>query len=253
MDTKKYLERINFKTAATVNYETLVRLHELHVLSVPFENIDIYFKRAFNLAIDNVYQKVVVQRRGGFCYELNSLFNELLVSLGFKSRIISSRIFDESGALGPEYDHMCVLIEIDNNQYLADVGYGDLFITPLEIKGGIQSDGRNFFKMEPYTENEFFLSMSPTETDLVKKYIFNLKEVSIESFYKICRDKQINKASYFVKNTICTKPTYSGRLTIFNGKLIEKRNEERIEQAIADDKDLIKLLKERFEIELSQA
>jgi N-hydroxyarylamine O-acetyltransferase len=247
MNRNEYLKRINYQNEIIVDDETLMQLHEHHALHVPFENLDVHYKKFFDLALENLYKKIVVQYRGGFCYELNALFNELLHNLGFKSSIIAARIFDDLGNLGPEYDHMCIYVET-GKKYLADVGYGDLFTRPLEIKEGIQSDGRNLFKIERLKGQNFVLSMCSDQTNFQKKYLFNLKAVQIHEFHKICSDKQINPQSYFVKNTICTKPTSSGRLTLFNNKLIEKRDTERIEQLIHNDAELRRVLKTLFGI-----
>ena len=248
MNIRNYLKRINVTKEIVINRDMFYQLHENHVLNVPFENLDIHYKRKFDLAIDKTYKKVVIDNRGGFCYELNSLFNFLLINLGFKSRIVSARIFDDSGNLGPEYDHMSLLVEIDKKKYLADVGFGDLFIKPIEISEGIQTDGRNYFKVETHYEKEFVLSMSSNQIDFHNKYMFYLKEVSIDKFYAICLDKQTNPSSYFVKNTLCTKPTAFGRLTLFNNKLIEKIGDERIEKVILDDVEFRKELINKFKI-----
>jgi N-hydroxyarylamine O-acetyltransferase len=152
-------------------------------------------------------------------------------NIGFKSRIIAARIFDDLGNVGPEYDHMAIYIETDK-KYLAEVGFGDLFTKPLKMRDGIQSDGRNLFKIEKINEQDFVLSMCSDQLNFQKKYTFNLNAVKINNFNQICLDKQTNPQSYFVKNTICTKPTHSGRLTLFNDKIIEKRGTDRFEKLI---------------------
>ncbi len=245
MERDTYLQRIKFTNTVAVDDKTLAALHEHHVFHVPFENLDIHYKRVFDLAAESVYRKVVIDLRGGFCYELNSLFNRLLLDIGFNSRIISSRIIDD-GNLGPEYDHMSICVEVNHRRYLADVGYGDLFIRPIEIKEGIQSDGRSLFKIEERSDHNFLLSMSYDKINFQEKYRFNLSEVSLDKFVDICLEKQINSSSYFVKNTVCTKPTSTGRLTLFIGKLIEKKDNERIEKSIRTDDELRSELRDRF-------
>lgn len=246
MDSKKYLKRIKFTDSIVIDDQTLLKLHEHHVFNVPFENLDIHYKRLFGLEIERIYEKIVINYRGGFCYELNSIFDSLLRQIGFNSRIISARIIDDSGRLGPEHDHMSICIEIDSKKYLADVGYGDLFTRPLEIKEGIQNDGRNLFKVERLSDQNFVLSMSSDKVNFHEKYRFSLSEVPAEKFIGICLEKQTNPSSYFVKNIVCTKPTSSGRLTLLNDKLIEKKREERIEKPIRDDHDLRSALKANF-------
>src|SRR5215207_1273676 len=74
----KYLERIQHGDSVVIDDTTLTALHVCHVHHVPFENLDVRDKRLFDLNIESIYRKVVDNNRGGFCYELNLLFNELL-------------------------------------------------------------------------------------------------------------------------------------------------------------------------------
>ncbi|MDJ1497358.1 arylamine N-acetyltransferase [Cytophagaceae bacterium DM2B3-1] len=249
MDITSYLQRILFSGPIVPDTQTLIAIHEQHIYQVPFENLDVRYNQLFSLQLEKVYEKIVTQMRGGFCYELNLIFNWLLNKIGFSSKLISSRIFDDAGNPGPEFDHMLVHVKTDR-EYLADVGYGDLFIRPLEIRAGVQSDGRNFFKIEKYNDENFLLSMSPNGIKFQKKYIFNLMHVTPDAFEEICLYKQTNPESYFVKNTICTKPTKTGRVTIFNNKLIEKTTSRRFEDTITDENHLKKLLRTKFGIEL---
>ncbi len=252
MDTLKYLQRIKFDTQVNIDDETFMQIHQQHVLTVPFENLDVHYNRFFDLELEKIYKKVVDDGRGGFCYELNALFNEFLNNLGYKSRIIAARIFDDQDNLGPEFDHMSIYVETDK-KYLADVGFGDLFIRPLEIRDGIQSDGRNLFKVERFNDQNFILSMCSDLINFHKKYIFNLKEVKVGEFHEICSDKQTNPLSYFVKNTVCTKPTDSGRLTLFNNKLIEKSGADKVEKLIENDAEFRAILETLFGIRISMS
>lgn len=247
MDCARYLQRIKFSDRARVDDQTLRTLHQQHVMFVPFENLDIHYRKIFDLEPENIFKKVVENYRGGFCYELNHLFNNLLSAIGFSSKIISSRTFDSSGTLGPEFDHMSIHVKTERD-YIADVGFGDLFLHPLEVKDGIQSDGRNEFLIEAVGEGEFVLSMSSNGSDFQKKYVFNLTEVPLENFKALCLDKQTNPESYFVKNTICTRSTESGRVTLFNDKIIRKSGHERIETPILSDVDLRVQLMKHFNI-----
>ncbi len=247
MDRAKYLERIDYTDEIEVTDDILIKLHKKHVYQIPFENLDVHYKRPFDLDIDRVYKKIINEGRGGFCYELNSLFNHLLNDFGFSSRIIASRIIDQDGTLGPELDHMAIYVKTEK-EFLLDVGYGDLFITPLEIRSGVQYDGRNYFRIDKMNQHEYLLSMSEDGADFSKRYTFSLDVVRAEDFDNICLDKQTNPKSYFVQNVICTKPTETGRVTIFNDKFLERKGELKTETRIQGEDDLTRFLKEKFSI-----
>ena len=90
MNTKQYLERINYLDPVHPTPEVLTRLQVSHLMNVPFENLDIHNSVKINLA--NLFDKIVTRRRGGFCYELNGLFYELLTEIGFTVKMVSARV-----------------------------------------------------------------------------------------------------------------------------------------------------------------
>jgi N-hydroxyarylamine O-acetyltransferase len=250
MNIQPYLDRIHCKETLRPDYQTLVSLFESHLFAVPFENIDIHFKKQFGLELDRVYQKVVENGRGGFCYELNYLFNQLLQEIGFSTKMISAGIVKDDGSIGPPLDHLLVYVHIDQ-PYIVDVGFGDLFFKPLALsEKRVQFDGRNYFKLEKDHLGSYTLMMSADKIEFQKKYVFTLAERHIHEFREICLDKQSNPESYFVKNTVCTKPTELGRLTVFNRKLIEKKGGDIRIMDIENDEHLIKVLRERFNMEV---
>lgn len=249
MNVQRYLARINFSGPLKADVKTLKALHLHHLLNVPFEDIDIHFRRQFDLKPGNVYDKIVNRKRGGFCYEVNSLFNELLRSAGFKTKIISGKVISDAGQPGPEYDHMAIIITIGKKEYMADVGFGDLFIEPIELKEEVQFDGRNYFRLDK-EDDHYAIYMSPDKIHFHKKYTFTLDETPISLFEGPCHDKQVNPESHFVKNTICTMLTEKGRITVYNDKFTETIGDEKIHRAIEGNRDLRAILKERFGIHI---
>lgn len=105
MDIPQYLSRINYAGELALNVTILSALQEAHLLSVPFENLDIHRGKEIALDLPRLFQKVITMKRGGFCYELNGLFHWLLHELGFKVRMVSGRVYDRNrNDFGPEFD-----------------------------------------------------------------------------------------------------------------------------------------------------
>jgi len=77
-DRDAYLARIKYEGPLIPSLETLQGLHRAHVMTVPFENLDIHLGRSITLAPADLFRKIVVERRGGYCFELNGLFALLL-------------------------------------------------------------------------------------------------------------------------------------------------------------------------------
>ncbi|HEX4920040.1 MAG TPA: arylamine N-acetyltransferase, partial [Candidatus Bathyarchaeia archaeon] len=129
MNVEKYLNRIGFKGSASPTINVLRQLHRQHMLTVPFENLDIHQGKPIILDPRRFYRKIVEERRGGFCYELNGCFSWLLRKLGFKVSILSARVAQKNGGFTPEFDHMVLLVRLKGN-LLVDVGFGDSFTEP---------------------------------------------------------------------------------------------------------------------------
>lgn len=246
MDKIEYLQRIQFPRTAVPDPECLVLLHQYHLYHVPFENLDIQAGKQLSLDLGDLYHKIVRNRRGGFCYELNSLFHWLLTEIGFTGWMISARVINDAGEPGPEFDHMALILEADQ-KYLVDVGFGDLFLKPLKLNfEDIQPDGNAYFKIQREGEKDYSLLMSTDGMVFRKEYVFNLEARILNDFEAICLDKQINPASHFVQNRICTKPTLEGRWTIRNNQWIETLHHNKSGFIIENQDQYKQLLLDKF-------
>ena len=144
MNTSKYLARIGLENpVAIADIYNLKLLQRQHLLNVPFENLDIHWQRPIALDTERFYRKIVEENRGGYCYELNGLFNELLRESGFETRLLSACVSDGKGGFSDEYDHLAILVIIGEMQYLADVGFGAFAAEPLQFVPGPSSSANS--------------------------------------------------------------------------------------------------------------
>src|SRR5215472_8552687 len=132
MRTRKYLQRIGYRGSLRPTESVLRQLHRKHMLAVPFENLDIPGKRPLVLSTSAFYDKIIKRHRGGFCYELNGSFANLLEDLGFRILRLSARVAMKNGTYSGEFDHMTLLVQLEH-AWLVDVGFGDSFTEPKRI------------------------------------------------------------------------------------------------------------------------
>jgi len=132
MEIKAYIKRINYKGSLEPTVETLRGLQLAHLQTVPFENLSIHAKEPILLQEDSLFEKIVMRKRGGFCYELNGLFAALLRELGFEVTMLSAGVAKNDGGFGPDFDHMTLMVSLEE-RWLVDVGFGDSFQQPLLI------------------------------------------------------------------------------------------------------------------------
>jgi len=138
MRLQRYLDRIGYVGDFEPNFATLVALQEAHVCSVPFENLDVQLGRPLSIRIEEAYEKIVVNSRGGWCYEQNGLFGWALSEIGFDVRRIAASVMREQRGKVSEANHLCLIVRSpeSNTKYLADVGFGGSMIRPIALTVG---------------------------------------------------------------------------------------------------------------------
>jgi N-hydroxyarylamine O-acetyltransferase len=137
VNVDRYLARIGYDGPREPSLATLTRLQAAHLIAVPFENLHVYYRVGVRVDVDWSYGKIVEQRRGGWCYELNGCFGELLHRLGFDVDRLSCRTFEaDTGELSADFDHLALLVRADGAPYLVDVGWGDNPLIPLPAEPG---------------------------------------------------------------------------------------------------------------------
>ena len=147
INTSNYLKRISLKEESpSINY--LKKIHKAHLLSIPFENFDLYFGKKMDLNIDRIYNKIVHQNRGGISLELNILLYHLLEGLGYQCKLTTAQNWIND-SWTPPFFHPIVIIESNEKYFLADVGSIDLFFEPLEITPDkVQLSYNKYFRIE---------------------------------------------------------------------------------------------------------
>ncbi len=121
---KEYLARIGCEEEVVADLAGLEKLMELHLQNVPFENLEVYEEgRVPSLEVADLYRKIVLQKRGGYCFELNKLFYELLKSVGFQAYPLGVRILWNREKVTP-MTHRATLVTLEDGIYYCDIGYG---------------------------------------------------------------------------------------------------------------------------------
>jgi len=237
MDKEKYLNRINFKGDINPCLNVLVKLQKSHLFNVPFENLDIHNKIPIILDIDKIYEKIVTNNRGGFCYELNGLFYELLLTLNFDAKRISARVYKNELGYTPEFDHMAIIVSIDDSEYLVDVGFGEFIFEPLKLElGTIQNDPSGNYSIDKY-EDEYYRVNKVINDEFIPQYIFTQSERELFEFSGMCEYHQTSPNSHFMQKRLITLPTENGRATITGSILKVKENNSVKERELKDEEE----------------
>jgi N-hydroxyarylamine O-acetyltransferase len=140
LDLDAYFRRIGYDGSAAPTLATLKALQSAHPRTIPFENLDTFAGVPLALDLDSLERKLVHSRRGGYCFEQNTLFCAVLERLGFDVTPLAARVLwrrppDE---LRPR-SHMLLLVALPEGDYVCDVGFGGLTPTaPLRIEPNVE-------------------------------------------------------------------------------------------------------------------
>ena len=237
MDSAAYLQRIGLTERPDNDLDGLRALHLAHLHRVPFENLDIRWKVPIVLEKEPLFAKIVQRRRGGFCYELNGLFAWLLEDLGFRVERIQGQVFNErKRQFGQPFDHMALLVYVDDRPYLTDVGFGELFMAPMLMEIGHihREDGRSYLLAE---DEEGWIELCRTNGSgaFTPVYRFSTEVHPFEAFGPMCTYHQTSPQSHFTQRTICTLPLPGGRVTLTDRRSILTREGLREERSFTGD------------------
>jgi N-hydroxyarylamine O-acetyltransferase len=247
MNVAEYLLRLGIGASPAADSNALRSLQRAHLLAVPFENLDIHWNQPIVLDIDKFYRKIVNDRRGGFCYELNGLFNELLRSLGYQTRLVSARVFNGK-THGPEFDHAAIIVTIGEDDHLVDVGFGAFTAEPLRfILDDTQSDANGIFVIRRRAD-EYFEVMKNEAGTWRSEYIFRDIAHDLSDFRDMCDFQQYSPDSHFTKGKLCSIMTAGGRKTLTDTSFIVTVDNEKRETPVESDATFYGLLLSEFGI-----
>jgi N-hydroxyarylamine O-acetyltransferase len=249
MDVAGYLRRIGYSGPTEPTADVLRQVHRAHMLSVPFENLDIARGRKIVLDTEAFVRKIVEERRGGFCYELNGAFAGLLEDLGFKVTLLSARVPRQDGNETPEFDHLTLRVDLEE-PWLADVGFGDFVLEPLRLKVGLeQRQDAGVFRIVERGDDLHVEKLQPDGTQ-VEQYRFTLQPRRIQEFAEMCHFHQTSPESPFTRKSLCSLATPKGRITVSDLKFIETNNGIRRERVLASEEEWKQVLRHQFGVVL---
>lgn len=249
MNVDRCLERIGYRGSRDPTLQTLRDLKLAFLLSVPFENLDIHLGREITLSSEKIYEKIVLKRRGGFCYECNTLFADLLRKLGFQVDYLSARMVLGS-TVNPEFDHMVLRVTLDGD-YLVDVGNGQSCREPLPMdrKSTAASEG---FRYRVGTHNgDLALYFRYSEGEWALRFLFTIIPREPSDFEERCRYHQTSPDAPFTQHRLATMATQEGRVQLLDKQLSITEGSRRREEELDSDEACREALVQYFGIRIA--
>jgi N-hydroxyarylamine O-acetyltransferase len=245
-ERQTYFARIGFQEKAVPTLETLQRIHLLHTCSIPFENLDVLLGRTIRLELDNVFEKLVVAGRGGYCYEQNALLRAALEDIGFDVEDLAARVLITQPPEMPPRTHRLLLVTINQQRYLADVGFGGKTLTsPLRLETDVEQPTAQGVYRLTHLESDYLLSIKQQD-DWMPLYRFDLQPQYFSDFQVANHYVSTWPESYFRHHLmVCLHKTDGTTLTLSDRQFSGEQREE-----IGDERATYQLLQEKFGLRL---
>jgi len=253
-ELQAYLSRLGATDELPANLATLQLLHDLHPQAIAFENIDSWLGKPVSLHRTDVLEKLLMNGRGGYCFEQNQLFQRILKTLGFEVYGLSARVLwmlPEDTVL--PRTHMALLVLVEGKRYLADVGFGGLTMTgPLDLDStGIQETPHEKFRLQRKPGQ--YIVLAELAGKWQPLYAFSLERYLPEDYETANWYVSTHPQSRFTTQLIAARPGHGGRHTLLDrrygwhqtGQLpqsIELRNTDEL-LAVLQDRMLISTVK----------
>nr|WP_221374639.1 arylamine N-acetyltransferase [Actinoplanes polyasparticus] len=250
MDVDAYLGRIGVMGPVSADARGLWKLHRAHLEAVPFENLSIHLGEDISLTSEALFDKVVRRRRGGFCYELNGLFAELLEALGFAVERVGARVHG-GGRLGPPFDHLALVVTAPGGDgpWVADVGFGRHSVEPLDFRSRQgQRDRGGVFTLIDLPGGDVDVAV-----DGVPQYRIERRARELRDFGPTCWWHATSPESHFGRSIVCSRLEGDGRVSLSGRTLIRTDGDGRRTDTVLDsDEQVLAAYREHFGIVLSR-
>jgi len=267
-DSDAYFDRIGYDGPRTPMLATLDAIVLAHIKAIPFENIDVLLGRGIDLDIDAIADKLVTRRRGGYCFEHNTLLLRVLTGLGFDATPISARVrIQRAREFTPPRTHVFLRVELDGASWLADVGVGGLSPTaalrlaidveqptPHETRRLVaDGDWSDFDRAHPWLRAPHARLFHQA---LLGDVWADVCEFTLEPMPEIDRElgnwfTSTHPRSHFRDRLMAARATPDGRLTLLDDVLTRRVTNGAAESlVIGSASELLTILAEQFGIEL---
>ena len=244
MDVDAYLRRIGLNERPPATLAGLTAVHRAHLVSIPYENLDVQLRRTVTIERPAIFEKIVDRKRGGWCYEMNGMLGWALGELGFNVTRATGAVMREVAGDASNANHLVLRVELPEGIYLADVGFGDGPRDPIKVATGAFRSGGFDFSLRRVDDRWWRLHSHPFGA--AASFDFNLAPASETELAAKCAQLQDDPQSHFRQNLFCFRQTPTG-INSLRGRVLRKVTPKGFKDRIIEDADeLVSVLNTEF-------
>lgn len=247
LDLQAYLQRIAYHGDLQPNLQLLKALHLAHATHIPFENLDILLGKSISLDLYALQRKLLYDKRGGYCFEQNLLFAQVLETLGFSVKRLSARVRYQTNRLLAR-THMLLLIDIDGLSWVADVGFGgEGLLLPVPFSTGETVD--HFSWTYRIIEQDYYWVLQSLKHEVWNDlYAFTREPQQTRDYEMANYYVSTHPDSRFTQTLTVQLPTPEARYILTNREFVVATDKEITRRVLADNHEILHVLAETFKL-----
>lgn len=250
-DLDAYCARIGYTGPREPSLAVLHALHFQHVCHVPFENLDVLLGRPVRMDLPALEEKIVRQRRGGYCFEQNTFFAAILRTLGFSVTPLLARVrWQMPPDVRTPLTHMVLRVDLAGRPWLADVGFGSGPTAPLALDTAADQATTHEVRRIVAQAGKFTHQLRTPE-GWAEVYEFSLEEPAPIDFELGNWYSCTHPGARFTNHLVVARAEPDRRVAIVDRELIIRDREGVAEKReIASPEELLALLARHFDLHL---
>ena len=220
-----YCQRIGISGELKNDVLTLATIMRAQLRAVPFENLDVQAGKIVSIIPEDIVEKIVYKKRGGYCYEVNSLFALALTALGFEYDLIGARPMFYP--FRRPKSHMVLVVKIGSERWLCDTGFGSFGLrAPIELKqlGQIIKQDNETFMLDKNERGEFFLK-ALVKGEWANQFGFDLQPMEMIDFMPVNYYNSTHPDAVFVQRYLVMLQRADGRTLLSGNQLKQLRGD----------------------------
>ncbi|QWI50472.1 arylamine N-acetyltransferase family protein [Bacillus mycoides] len=244
---KQFFARLNIKNKEIVSFKDLPSIMYAMSQSVPFENLNILENNFTEISKENLEQKILLNNRGGLCYELNPTMYYFLKDSKFDVHLVSGTVYNNANSIwAVDSGHIATVLKYHNELYLIEVGFGSyLPLAPVPFSGEVVHSVTGDYRIRKETtekgnyilemrKNNEFLDQSSTN-DWTVGYAFHLEEVNVEKANAAQKIIVEHEGSPFNKVPLTVKLTENGHASLTKDNLTIAKNGKKTKETVTEE------------------
>jgi N-hydroxyarylamine O-acetyltransferase len=244
MDLNSYLQRIGISGPLGRDLQFLKMLHLKHATTIPFENLDIQLGKGISLDVDDLQRKMIHSKRGGYCFEQNTLMQEVLRDLEYHVIACEARV-RMGRSLVTSRTHMLLIVHLTEGRYLVDVGFGgDGLLLPVPLDG--TEETQFLWTYRVFREGDLHVLQVLRQQQWFDLYAFVPEERHPVDFQVANWYTSAHPESRFVQTLTVQLPTPEARYILRNKLFIIQRGGAEESREIKTAVELLALLDKTF-------